>query len=170
MASLMMPLALGFCVLLIMLGILAFNTYAPGDQPRQRQRLLAPMAALAWCMTLLFCTLSFSPFFWAGNPAFILITMGLHLAGILAIIVWMVVRTGFLSGETMTEPAAHADTSTNPWRAGIFYCDPGNRSVLVPKRFGLGWTLNFARPASWIFLAGIVVLALAGAVIPFAMH
>jgi uncharacterized membrane protein len=43
-------------------------------------------------------------------------------------------------------------TSTNPsnpdtshWVAGIFYINPENPRLLVPKRLG-GWTFNYARP------------------------
>jgi uncharacterized membrane protein len=47
------------------------------------------------------------------------------------------------------------------WR-GFFYADRRNPALFVPKRFGIGWTLNFGRPASWIFLAlilAVVILA-----------
>lgn len=36
---------------------------------------------------------------------------------------------------------------------GVFYVNPDDPAIWVPKRFGLGWTLNFAHPASWWLLA-----------------
>ncbi|MBX6342828.1 MAG: hypothetical protein IRY97_10250, partial [Thermomicrobiaceae bacterium] len=44
------------------------------------------------------------------------------------------------------------------WIAGFIYYNPDDPALMVPKRFGVGWTLNFARPAAWIFLAAVVLL------------
>jgi uncharacterized membrane protein len=46
------------------------------------------------------------------------------------------------------------------WKAGIFYFNPDDPSMFVPKRFGVGWTGNFARPGIWILLIGIFALAI----------
>jgi len=51
---------------------------------------------------------------------------------------------------------------TSPWRFGIFYYDRGDKRLWVPKRVAaMGWTLNFAHPASWIVLAVIVAAIIA---------
>ena len=34
------------------------------------------------------------------------------------------------------------------WR-GIFYFHPNDPALLVPKRFGIGYTLNFGNPWCW---------------------
>lgn len=34
-------------------------------------------------------------------------------------------------------------------------------SVFLPKRFGFGWTLNFARPIVWAIVVGLVGLTAA---------
>jgi uncharacterized membrane protein len=39
------------------------------------------------------------------------------------------------------------------YRWGLFYVNPGDARVFVEKRMGVGYTLNFARPASWLFMA-----------------
>ena len=44
----------------------------------------------------------------------------------------------------------------NRRHAGIFYFNPDDPAVWVPKRFGIGYTLNFARPAAWIVLAAVI--------------
>src|SRR5260370_16152608 len=38
------------------------------------------------------------------------------------------------------------------WRWGIFYVNREDENVLVPKRSGLGYTLNFAHPTAWLLL------------------
>jgi uncharacterized membrane protein len=47
---------------------------------------------------------------------------------------------------------------------GIFYVNRDDPKVWVPKRYGIGWTLNFGRPASWVVL-GAILLAMAALVI-----
>jgi uncharacterized membrane protein len=44
------------------------------------------------------------------------------------------------------------------WRAGLFYINRDDRALLVPRRFGLGWTLNFGNPRTAMLLAGVVAL------------
>ncbi|MGZ3756338.1 MAG: DUF5808 domain-containing protein [Mucilaginibacter sp.] len=46
----------------------------------------------------------------------------------------------------------------NPWKWGFIYYDPENTKVFVPKRLGLGWTLNFAQPLAYGALIAIVGL------------
>ncbi|MFN7956902.1 MAG: DUF5808 domain-containing protein [Holophagaceae bacterium] len=38
------------------------------------------------------------------------------------------------------------------YRWGLFYVNAEDPALWVPKRFGLGWTLNFAHAASWWIL------------------
>ena len=50
--------------------------------------------------------------------------------------------------------------SDNPkhWRLGIFYFNRDDRRLLVWKRHGLGWTLNFGHFAAWLIIGAIIVL------------
>ncbi len=36
---------------------------------------------------------------------------------------------------------------------GLFYVNPRDERIWIPKRIGIGWTLNFGRPAGWLMLA-----------------
>jgi len=38
--------------------------------------------------------------------------------------------------------------SGDGWR-GLFYVNPSDPRLIVPRRSGLGWTFNFARPVAW---------------------
>lgn len=55
------------------------------------------------------------------------------------------------------------------WKLGVFYFDPDDASLFVPDRFGVGWTSNLGRPASWAIIAGFVALTIAFVVAVFAM-
>ena len=43
------------------------------------------------------------------------------------------------------------------WKAGIFYVNREDPSVVVPRRFGVGWAMNWGNPRSW----GLVALFVA---------
>ncbi len=47
------------------------------------------------------------------------------------------------------------------WKLGMFYYNPNDPAAVVEKRFGIGWTLNFACPKSWI-LIGVLVVFMVG--------
>jgi len=44
------------------------------------------------------------------------------------------------------------------WKLAILYFNPDDRRVFLPKRTGLGFTLNFANPWSIAILIAIVAL------------
>ena len=46
------------------------------------------------------------------------------------------------------------------WK-GVFYSNADDPAVLVPKRYGIGYTLNFGNPWSWAVLALILLLVVA---------
>ncbi len=70
----------------------------------------------------------------------------------------------------MTSPEA-LDASwrdARNWR-GVFYVAPDDPRTWVPKRPpGIGWTLNFARPASWAWM--IVLLGVPVATMLVTLH
>ena len=47
------------------------------------------------------------------------------------------------------------------WKLGIFYFNRDDASLFLPERFGIGWTINLARPAAWAIMAGFLVLTAA---------
>ncbi|EIJ79976.1 hypothetical protein PB1_06422 [Bacillus methanolicus PB1] len=46
------------------------------------------------------------------------------------------------------------------WKAGIFYVNKEDPSIFVEKRFGVGWTINFAHPIGYLILFGPLLLIL----------
>lgn len=44
------------------------------------------------------------------------------------------------------------------WKLGVFYVNHDDASIFVPKRFGVGWTVNLGRPATWILLAALTAI------------
>ena len=59
---------------------------------------------------------------------------------------------------TSEQPANRDDPRF--WKLGVFYANPDDPAVFVPKRLGMGLTFNFARPQAWLVLAALLVLPL----------
>ena len=49
--------------------------------------------------------------------------------------------------------------SDEEW-TGVFYSNPKDPSLFVPKRFGIGYTLNFGNPWAWVVVI-FILLAIA---------
>ncbi|MGH9735113.1 MAG: DUF5808 domain-containing protein [Candidatus Acidiferrales bacterium] len=93
-----------------------------------------------------------------------------------AIIFLILIRTG-QGGANLARAGKESDiiqqrpvgdvTPDECWRAGMFYVNPDDPAVLVEKRFGIGYTLNFARPVAWVLMAFILALVTVPLVIAF---
>jgi uncharacterized membrane protein len=60
------------------------------------------------------------------------------------------------------------------WYGGSFYNNPDDPDLFVPKRYGMGWTINFGHPRGKLVLIGTLlvplVLALLGILVPGFTH
>jgi uncharacterized membrane protein len=87
-----------------------------------------------------------------------------------AVRIWGTLLTTFLIALTGTiicayQSAARAIRAASAqdgraqgnWRGGIYF-NPDDSSLWVPKRIGVGWTINFAHPWAWPVLAVLVVV------------
>ncbi|MFJ3957458.1 DUF5808 domain-containing protein [Arthrobacter sp. NPDC090010] len=57
------------------------------------------------------------------------------------------------AGEASADEARH-------WKAGLFYVDPEDPKLMVPRRLGVGWTVNFGHPAGAAIGVALLVLLL----------
>lgn len=57
-------------------------------------------------------------------------------------------------------------TPDERWLWGILYVNRDDVALFVPKRFGVGYTLNFGNRSAWLLLALIVVLVVGGILLP----
>lgn len=46
------------------------------------------------------------------------------------------------------------------WKKGVFYFNKNDPSIFVEKRFGVGWTINFANPLGYLILFGPIIVIL----------
>ncbi|WP_248924974.1 DUF1648 domain-containing protein [Paenibacillus hamazuiensis] len=91
---------------------------------------------------------------WSGAEVFSVLLPLILLGGILGFIVYM-------NKKGLDEPAGFNMQDDRHWRGGVFYYNVDDPALFVAKRYGVGWTLNFARPGSWFVLAATLLLPLA---------
>lgn len=47
------------------------------------------------------------------------------------------------------------------WKLGVLYFNPNDPAIFLEKRFGVGWTINLARPVAWIIFGVMILLIIA---------
>jgi uncharacterized membrane protein len=47
------------------------------------------------------------------------------------------------------------------WKLGLFYFNSQNPKIFVPKRLGIGWTINFAKWQSWSLIGFLICVFVA---------
>lgn len=56
------------------------------------------------------------------------------------------------------------------WLAGIIYYNPDDPSIIVERRFGFGWTLNFGNRWGQLFLLLLLAIIVASALLPMLLR
>lgn len=77
---------------------------------------------------------------------------------IAALTVWIFINT-IMTKKWRNRVSGESET----WKLGVFYYNPDDKRIFLPKRTGLGFTINFARPLSILFtiLLILVIILLA---------
>lgn len=81
---------------------------------------------------------------------------GLIAVAATAILMWLGQGGSRISPAQPTDPESTTPvgdrTEDRFWRLGIFYFNREDPSVMVEKRFGIGYTVNLARPVAWVII------------------
>lgn len=126
--------------------------------------MIALMGVLAFVTAQASVTGSAKSLNWAMwlTPAIVVLVIG----GIF----WLGVRTG-QGGSRLSGDGQNATDRMDDryWKLGGFYANPSDPAIFVERRFGLGWTLNFANPRALLVFFLILALPLAFVVFTFLM-
>jgi uncharacterized membrane protein len=101
---------------------------------------------------------------WSGGAHLAVVPVLLPVLAGVVVLLAVGLRVGQLGSRV---PAGDGDEDTGVvqrdddryWRGGVFYVNRNDPSVIVPKRLGYGWTLNFGNPRALWLLLPVVVLA-----------
>lgn len=158
------PLGIGMAVLTLMYltayGV-AYGTRRGGSpdtlqfRTAQRRFMTRFLLVLGFLLSLLFSYIALAPMLGSISGlyggwimiGFVVLIVG---ASIWAALRWNEMPSG--SGD---------DTPDDRWKAGIFYYNPDDPALMVEKRDGIGYTVNMARPAAWLFV-GVILATVAG--------
>lgn len=78
---------------------------------------------------------------------------------VIILLVILYLRVGQGGSRIKVKDASYSDARNSDddsyWKLGVFYFNKNDPSLFVEKRFGVGYTNNWAKPLSWLILIGI---------------
>ncbi|HXW55218.1 MAG TPA: DUF5808 domain-containing protein [Candidatus Cybelea sp.] len=75
------------------------------------------------------------------------------------------------SAPVSVGPVIGDRTPDRCWKAGMFYFNPNDPALLVEKRFGIGYTINFGHRGAWLIAAAVLAIIIAPLLIArFSVH
>jgi uncharacterized membrane protein len=89
-----------------------------------------------------------------NSGLFVLLIGGLLIAAVL--VLFLPTQRSRSKADT---PAIFRDDDRY-WYGGVFYGNPDDPDLFVPKRSGLGWTMNFGHPQAKLVLIAMLLLPL----------
>ncbi|MGI5147900.1 DUF1648 domain-containing protein [Plantactinospora sp. CA-294935] len=180
------PVAIELATTVLLIALLAWSYRSRADlepsAPKRSasqhrlflRRISRALLVLATCgnLTILCAVLPM----WQGRAPGPLATVAMLLSALLGTVYVIVVavRAGQGGSRIATVPAppaerpdaAHPDDDRH-WRlAGLCYVNRDDPAILVQKRIGVGWTLNFGNPRSLLLLVAVLAALLAGVLVP----
>jgi len=114
-------------------------------------------------MVIIFGSIQMS-FIFNVDPKVMLVISGLLTGMLLILAIILSISTGqggsrvnVNDGRTTAEIDRDDDRY---WKLGQFYFNPNDPTIFIEKRFGIGWTINFASIKAWLILIGIIAVTI----------
>jgi uncharacterized membrane protein len=112
------------------------------------------LISLMWLLSLTFSSASLAPLLPPAEHGWpMLLLVGMTLLTVAGFSVPLI--------RMSMEPTGGSDATPDEcWRGGAIYCNPADPALMVEKREGLGFTLNFGNRLAWVLLAMVLLLVL----------
>lgn len=136
-----------------------------------RRRFVQMMGVILASLNIIFLIGSLAIWELISPGGYLLPLMMTPLFAMLAVITVIMYRTGQLGAnlridqgaETQQTPETLGTGSVRKdddalWKAGIIYVNRNDSRMFVPKRFGVGYTMNFGHYGSWALLFALVAI------------
>jgi uncharacterized membrane protein len=145
------PLIVSLLLMALMLA-LAVGIFHAVRRSRMRRMMLGVMVGTQYMLAYSFCLVSLLPLL---RPP-----MWAMLAPMLLFVLVTLVAFAVANRRPGAEAADNAPDSTpdERWIGGWLYYNPDDPSLMVEKRSGLGYTLNFGHKFSWVVVALLVIV------------
>ncbi len=157
----------GVTALLVGIAAAIFHSRADLDPARpvgsaqwfRRYMVLGAKALLGLAAAIDIGLLGASLLLWTGTvtrwaPLTIVIPV---LAGVLVAVVVLARNNRDWDARDEGTGLTHRDDD-RLWKGGLFYINRRDHALFVPRRFGIGWTINLGNPRAFMLLAGIAAL------------
>ena len=173
------PLLIG-AVLCALMGFLAYAILrwsrlirvggAAGESERRfRLVVVSILVAIEYFLALLFMWTGLLPLSHqqTGPPGFIpMLVFSLGFTVVIVVLMMLVGQGGArLVGSARAQsgavPPVGDRTADHYWKLGLMYFNRNDPALFAEKRFGVGYTLNFGHPGTWVFLALVVAVFVA---------
>ncbi|MEE4639708.1 MAG: DUF5808 domain-containing protein [Wenzhouxiangella sp.] len=149
---LIMAASLALCHAVMAMGLLIRRL--PGHRGRVRS-INTFLLAVIWVMGILGAYNALVVLYgerWINGPVGMLVNVGAPVL-VLVLPIWMLLTGRFARAGEVQQGDRSPDRA---WKLGLFYFNDADPALFVEKRFGVGYTVNFARPGAWAFIGGIL--------------
>ncbi|TWE12956.1 DUF1648 domain-containing protein [Rudaeicoccus suwonensis] len=174
-------------VLLVILAKLPPRRYADGDQGGAKQRAESTLRVTTTILSgavVLVATM----FAVVGTTTYLTVPDELRGVVVIAMTVVMLAFAGFavvratrlrgehqvvVTSESSTKSGTSAADSPDDdrvWKGGLVYFNRDDPAVFVPKRVGVGYTVNVGAPAGMALTIALLAFVVLGVVLPLALH
>jgi uncharacterized membrane protein len=126
-----------------------------GSESRFRELSLWLMIGLQYLVVIPAVVMAF----WPNAPGASICPIVTLVAVVFAIVALIRLGQGGSRAEALPQYISPIGDHTpdTAWKCGLFYYNPADPSLIVEKRFGLGYTLNFGNRWSWVLTATLFV-------------
>lgn len=152
---------------------LRIDSSIPGNEKRAsvfRERMSVMLLAIPAFINLTFLLISLETWQVLPYSPYNVIVFLVPIIGLLIMVTVVSLMTGQMGANVKLHDTGSAEirpvgSTVQPkdddalWRAGVMYFNRADPRILVPKRFGVGYTFNFGHPVSWLLLAVPIVIA-----------
>jgi uncharacterized membrane protein len=166
-AGVFCPLGLGAGLVLLIaaMGWILARYSAASSTPVIKRMTLNILRLVCWLMGVMFAVTSLLPLLRRPEQDMLWMVAAM----VLATLAMVAYAAATVVREQNFEQLQNA-TNEQAWKFGMFYYNPQDAALFVPKRMGYGFTFNFARPAAWLMIAAFLVLAIAPLVFLHGSH
>jgi uncharacterized membrane protein len=134
-------------------------------ESRFRRVVVLVLIVTEYLMAVIFAGTSLLPLTSGPPPVTLVLVLPLLFV---ALVIVVLARQG-QGGSRRAQGAGEAAEGARPvgdrtadryWKVGWFYVNHDDPALFIEKRFGIGYTLNFGRPGSWVIVAALVLVPL----------
>jgi uncharacterized membrane protein len=144
---------------LVTIGIYSLLFIIPKMTMRGKDQ--KPIYIIRLIINLVFCILFTITIYMVQSNANLKMATELIMIIVALLFLAIIFYTYYLIKTRSNSETVPTGESVESYKWGIFYYNPSNPKIWVPKRMGMGWTLNFAHPLSYLFLAVIIAVIIA---------